>query len=320
VDRALDKLNTLLTRRGVSSTGAALGLALAAQPSVAAPAGLAAGITTAALSGAGVSAGGVIGTLFIMSKFKLAAAAAIVIGLATAVVEVQANRTLRAELRTLGSLDPSRLQEDNRQLKTATAPLAAANPEIDELTKIQARISLLKARPDGVVDELIRTPRNLGRATPAEAMETFCWAIDQNDLDLVAPFMSFSDDTSENRAAFMAHFSDTVRARYQTPERLCATAFFGVGARREGDHPTAVQVFSVEEDHGPDQVKVKIWWRTTLGHEAEGGSTMTLEPGGWTLKPVTLGKASIVNTVLERINPGTGDFIPPKAAAPNAGR
>jgi RNA polymerase sigma factor (sigma-70 family) len=53
VERALDKLHALLARRSVTSTGAAIGLALASQASTAAPAGLAAAVTSGAIAAAG---------------------------------------------------------------------------------------------------------------------------------------------------------------------------------------------------------------------------------------------------------------------------
>ncbi|HVT82553.1 MAG TPA: sigma-70 family RNA polymerase sigma factor, partial [Phycisphaerae bacterium] len=49
LDRALDRLQTRLTRRGITSTGAALGMVLANQVSAAAPAALAASVAGTAL-------------------------------------------------------------------------------------------------------------------------------------------------------------------------------------------------------------------------------------------------------------------------------
>lgn len=57
VERALDKLRRALGRRGVTSTSAALGLALAGHVAVGAPAGLATTITTGALASAAAAAG-----------------------------------------------------------------------------------------------------------------------------------------------------------------------------------------------------------------------------------------------------------------------
>ena len=71
VDRALDKLRAVLARRGVTSTSAALGVALANQASVAAPAGLAANVTGAAITAAAAGVGGLAGLLIFMSTSKI---------------------------------------------------------------------------------------------------------------------------------------------------------------------------------------------------------------------------------------------------------
>lgn len=58
VDRALDKMSTVLTRSGVTSTTAALAAVMANQVGVAAPTGLAATVTSAALAGSTAAAAG----------------------------------------------------------------------------------------------------------------------------------------------------------------------------------------------------------------------------------------------------------------------
>ncbi len=322
VDRALEKLRERLARRGITSTGAALGVALASQLSVAAPVGLAGTVASAAVAGA-TAAGALsaVGTFFVMSKIKIGIVAVIVAaGLTTAVVEVRANRALRAQLQAgvsgrVVEDTVARLQQENQQLTVAVKKLAEKNPEIDELTRLRNRISALKARPPGVVDEEIRAPRNLGRATPAAAIETFSWAIDQDDLALVAPFITFRDDTPENRAAFMAKFSPAVQARYPTPERLCAAAFFRVGSRLP-DPNVAMQVVSVEEDHSPDQVKILLWWRTASGKEGGGYSTWQRGPNGWGERPVTLLEPKLLESVVSQFDPATGALLPPPAPKP----
>jgi hypothetical protein len=254
-----------------------------------------------------------------MGKLKFAIGTLILAGgLATAVVEVRANRSLRAEERALARGDTTRLDNEHQRLSAAAAKLAERNPEIDELTALRSRIATLRARPDGVIDAEIRPAKNLGRATPAEAIETFCWAIDHGDLDLAASFLTFTDATPENREAFMANFSAAVRARYGTVERLCAAAFFGaIQGKAAGiaDPAVGVQVVSVEADHGPEQVKIKLWWRTAAGREIGGGETYRLRPDGWAPKPFSLLKPEVLQVVRARIDPLTGDFLPPKAAA-----
>lgn len=70
VERALDRLRGLLARRGITSTGAALGLMLANESAIAMPVGLATNVTQAALSAAGVTAPAVT-LISIMSTSKI---------------------------------------------------------------------------------------------------------------------------------------------------------------------------------------------------------------------------------------------------------
>ena len=315
VERALDKLHAALARRGITSTLAALGVALANQAAAVAPATLAASVTGAALAGAAASGSAGAWLAFLtMSKIKAGIVSAIVVGvIATGVVELRANRELRAELGASRSTDDevARLQRESLQLSASMARLGATNPEVAELTRLRAHLAALKTRPDGVIESEIRAPQNRGRATPKAAMETFCWGIVRDDIDLVASFINFSDDSPENRAAFMANFSPAVRARYGTPERLGAAAFFSVG-HPNPDPQVAVQILSVDEDHGPNQVKIKIWGRNASGVEWAGGDTYVKKGDGWTSKPVSLTKDSIIKFAVSRLDPATGDVLPLK--------
>lgn len=63
VQRALDRMRALLARRGVHSTAAGLGMALSCQPAIAAPAGLAANITSAAVASAAAEGAGIAGLI-----------------------------------------------------------------------------------------------------------------------------------------------------------------------------------------------------------------------------------------------------------------
>lgn len=78
-ERALEKLQAALARRGVTSTGAALGAALAGNIVTAAPAGLVTAVTQTALAGAATSlAGSSVGGLsLLMSSTKITIAAAV---------------------------------------------------------------------------------------------------------------------------------------------------------------------------------------------------------------------------------------------------
>lgn len=316
VDRALDKMNGLLAQRGIHSTAGALGVALSGAFAVAAPAGLAASITGAALAGATAgTAVGVAGILFAMSKMKTILACSIVAGgVATAVVEVRANRVLRAELAALSRGDPTDGQRENRRLRAEVAKLGGQHPDLAELARLRMRSATLKARPDGVTDAGLRPPANVGRATPAAAGETFGWAVQHGDLDTLATFIGFTDDSPENRAAFLAQCSPAVRDRYRTAEAVCAAALFGAVFDRAADpeRMEAMQVFSVEEDKWPGEVKMRAWLRLNTGREHETSDKYQLRGDGWGIRATSLSGPAILQLVRERLDPATGSYIGPR--------
>lgn len=319
IDRALDRLNRILATRGINSTAAALGVALAAQPVVAAPAALGPSIVSAAAS-SGVAAGGLGAavTFFAMNKLSVAAGALLLTVLATAVVEVHANFALRAALASAPATDTGALTREHHALEAEVAKLNTDGAARSDLQKVRARIALLKARPEGVTDETLHPPQNRGRATPEDAMETFCWAVDQRNLDLVAAYVRFADDTPQNREAFLANFSAAVRARYQTPERLAAAAMFGATIIPRGAMPDelqSMQVVRVKEKNGPTEVRIELWLHSATGREVRGGDTYTLGPDGWGLKPMSLQNPNIIKVLQDRLDPTTGEYRVPKMPA-----
>jgi RNA polymerase sigma factor (sigma-70 family) len=102
VDRALEKLRALLSRRGVTSTAAALGSTLSHHAVAAAPAGLGTTVTTSVLTSVSASVAAPVSGMFQFmgtSKF-VGAGAALVLALAvgTAVREINARREAEAAL------------------------------------------------------------------------------------------------------------------------------------------------------------------------------------------------------------------------------
>lgn len=133
VDRALDKLRAVMARRGVTSTTAALGLALGQQIAIATPPGLAAAVSGAAL--ATVAATG--GTFAFMSLSTLhvgITAAVALAGASAYVVQSQTSANLRREIAILTPAQQqiAALQKENRRLEKllaeATAKPAFAAP------------------------------------------------------------------------------------------------------------------------------------------------------------------------------------------------
>ena len=138
VDRAVDKLRSLLARRGVTSSAAALALVLANQAVVAAPAGLAATVTgTALAAGTGTAA-----TLTFMSLTKLQlslASAVVVTGAGVFAVQEQTNSALRDELAGLqqSSTKVADLRQSNRELEQAASRVAGLQVSDAELVRLR---------------------------------------------------------------------------------------------------------------------------------------------------------------------------------------
>ena len=189
VERAVDKLRGLLARRGVTSTAAALTLALANQAVVAAPAGLAVTVTGAALTGV-VAGGGTAMTIAFMSLTKLQiviAAAVIVAGAGAYVVQDKINAGLRAEL--TGGRTPDgdlvRLQEANRQLARTADEVASLRVSDAELVRLREEAALVQG-------QLQANARVAAKASAARAAPLTGAIYDVGQLDqkpkLVLPF------------------------------------------------------------------------------------------------------------------------------------
>ena len=154
VERAVDKLHGLLVRRGVTSSAAALAVALANQAVATAPAGLAATVTGAALAGAGVTAGaaaggGVVATFMSMTKLQVGITSALAVAGATGfVLQAQSNAALRNEVASLrqenAAIGP--LQVENAKLARTAAEVADLRNDDAELQRLGAESAALKTR------------------------------------------------------------------------------------------------------------------------------------------------------------------------------
>jgi RNA polymerase sigma factor (sigma-70 family) len=137
VNRALEKLEGGLRRRGITTTGAALSAALTAHAVQSAPVGLAAAISAVALGGTLVSTGTAIATTKVigmttLQKALIAATVAVVAG--AGVYEVQQGAKLRKQAREV-ELRQGRLAVDEAAsgaLKEEVERLRARNGELTE--------------------------------------------------------------------------------------------------------------------------------------------------------------------------------------------
>jgi hypothetical protein len=146
VERALEKLRSLLAKRGIT-TGTALASVISANAVQTAPASLSGSLATAALSGTGTGAFSFFQTIN-MAKLKLGLGTLATAGvIAAVVVQLHAQRTLRAENESL-SAQLAQLKADNEQLSNQIAAnansMATQKDQTAELLKLRAEVTQLR--------------------------------------------------------------------------------------------------------------------------------------------------------------------------------
>jgi len=150
VDRALDKLRELLAKRGITSTTAALAVVLANQAGVAAPVGLAATVTSAALAGASATG---IAVFWGMTKLEIGIAGALVLaGIGGVVLQQKANAARRDEIHALQiqNRQIERLEDENRRLARNLAEVAVLREDDAELLRLRNEAAGLRQRLEAV--------------------------------------------------------------------------------------------------------------------------------------------------------------------------
>ena len=154
VDRALDKLQSLLKRRGVALPAAALAATLASQAVSAAPAGLAVSISTVALAGATAGTGTTITLLNIMSMTKVKIAVIAVVVAAGVSVPLVMQHQSQSKLREANealekqAAENTRLAAENEALARKAAQTTSAKPVASdpsrEVLKLRGEVGRLK--------------------------------------------------------------------------------------------------------------------------------------------------------------------------------
>jgi RNA polymerase sigma factor (sigma-70 family) len=177
VERALEKLRVRLASRGITSTAAVLGVALAAQPAVAAPAGLVAAIAGSSIAGTMAAGGGTITGLGFMTTTK--AITGMVFLAAVAGWGGYALRDAHPPMATVAlsshlatNTETSDLTEENRRLREENAALRAApasgattgvaeQKNADGTSALQRLSWLSEAQKTGLV-QVVRVPFTAG--------------------------------------------------------------------------------------------------------------------------------------------------------------
>jgi len=152
VARALEELRALLKHRGVALSGAALGTMLAAEAVTAAPAQLAAAISTAVLANAASAAAPTITLLKYMAAINLKSTVFTALALAAVLTPLLLQHQAQARLRDLDetlrrqSNQLAQLTADNQRLaqlnqKNSRPP---ADPQLNELLKLRSEVGRLQ--------------------------------------------------------------------------------------------------------------------------------------------------------------------------------
>jgi RNA polymerase sigma factor (sigma-70 family) len=166
VNRALEKLRTMLLRKGITTTTAALAVTLPAYTVSAAPAPLAATIASAALSFPSKAAASST-KLFAMTKMHIAAIAAASLAVPLAVFQFSQNAKLREELLVLrpGQIpqvlpaNAANSSADSRPASTPTATLQEILAMRDPMLRIKALIDFVGRVPVWGFSEAVRELR-----------------------------------------------------------------------------------------------------------------------------------------------------------------
>jgi RNA polymerase sigma factor (sigma-70 family) len=308
VERALEKMHAALARRGVKSTAAALGAALAGQAGVAAPAGLAANVTGAALAGA-VAGGGATAVITFMSIAKTGAAAlAVVAGLAVIWQQRQANEELRDEVASLRAqlqrpAPGGRNVETKGQAMAVVAPERAVAPQ--SVPPATAAPALQAAPPATETMRLVSQFVNAGRATPRDTLETNHWATKHLDLATLAVSFEFDEEGKIRADTGFALLTEEMRRQFGSPENLAAAMM----ADRPG--PSAIAVLE-QIEQGPDDADLKIRALNSDGTSAVETVHFRRHEDGWR---VVIPAAS-VNGAVNLITGDPNTILRPKPKLP----
>jgi RNA polymerase sigma factor (sigma-70 family) len=214
VDRALDRLRELLVKRGITTTGAALGMALTAHAIETVPATFAVTLTTS--SAAAITAATTVGAtnwltnLMLMTKTKLAVGSVLlaVVMATPLLMQQKALANARAEQlalqeRARGQAAPAALMEsparvgadlnaqrdraDLERLRRETAELRTQLSQLNEQAQslVASNTARKAAEAARFQNVSLASARNVGQRTPADMVQTFVWALSTGDTNVV---------------------------------------------------------------------------------------------------------------------------------------
>lgn len=152
--------------------------------------------------------------------------------IALAEIELQELTALRAQRERLLA---SKLPESKlRQLRADRAALNRLRTELENLKDTVAAKRAPVAHSSAVSGDVLPPPtvtegpvsenflRNIGRATPAAAVETALWAATGGDVETLVDGLLLEGDARERASQILAALPYSARGQYRTPEHLIA--------------------------------------------------------------------------------------------------
>jgi len=286
VERALDKMRAGLARRGVESTSAALGMALASQAGAAVPAGAVAQLTAAALAGGApvFSFGPLAQILMTTTKVKIGVAAAAAVIAALLVIDL----TREARLRQL-RLELRELQSEHRLLAGGAVPASrlAGEVAVAQLATLKSSIAA-RAATAGLGSGSALKPgmrsmdslANVGQSTPFATVETALWARYRGDVDALAKITKLMPDAQIIADNLWAGLPPEIQHQFPTSESLVALSL-----ARYFPADWAGYEVTGDRQNGPtpDYWLINYNYQTTAGSTVVGGLAVQQIDGEWTM-------------------------------------
>lgn len=213
VERALDKLAALLSRRGITSTAAALGTVIGAQIATAAPSGLAASVVSAALVPA--AAGGSLVGILTLGKFQLGLAATMVVGGGAMLAhQTKANDELRHEISTTRpeASALARFRSENLSLVARIAEAESLQREVADIASLERGVT--EAGQALARRQAAATPR----PAPNELLQAQIQRLNKEGNELVKNYKAISVRVNDSAVAP----ADRARAAEAAQQTLAA--------------------------------------------------------------------------------------------------
>jgi RNA polymerase sigma factor (sigma-70 family) len=250
VERALQRLRALLARRGITSTAAALAVAMSQQAVIAAPVGLGAVITASTLAGtATTGAFSALNLITLMKTKTIVLGILIAAGGTSLVLQHETNARLESQIaqlraqlaqppppqpsgETIDSAELERLRHNNAELVRLRGEVADLKTRLaaptNNILKEEDRMRLAKLSNE--LEEakvlLAKSPdirmvpahqwTNAGFASPAEALQTLNWSVAHHDTNAFSSALMWDAQAKTRADALFAAAPESVRQRYGT--------------------------------------------------------------------------------------------------------